>query len=179
MSATWEKWAKRLNVLPWPWDTYIAYDLPWANASNTPFRLYKHWVHEGGIATPLIVHWPQEIKRKGEFRKQPGHLIDIMATCVDAASAKYPEEFNGEKIIPMEGRSLIPAFTDKPINREALFWEHEGNRAIRLGKWKLVARVERNMRFRESDIDRWELYDLEVDRTETQNGNSKFSIDIS
>jgi arylsulfatase len=158
-----------IGLEPGPADTYIAYDLPWANASNTPFRLYKHWVHEGGIATPLIVHWPQEIKRKGEFRKQPGHLIDIMATCVDAASAKYPEEFNGEKIIPMEGRSLIPAFTDKPINREALFWEHEGNRAIRLGKWKLVARVERNMRFRESDIDRWELYDLEVDRTETQN----------
>jgi arylsulfatase A-like enzyme len=103
------------------YSTYIAYDLPWANASNTPFKLYKHWVHEGGISTPLIVHWPQGIKSKNELRSQPGHLIDIMATCVDAAGADNPHEYNGNQIIPMEGRSLLPAFENKPIDREALF----------------------------------------------------------
>jgi arylsulfatase A-like enzyme len=157
------------GLMPGSANTYISYDINWANASNTPFKLYKHWSHEGGIATPLIVHWPKGIRSKGELRQQPGHLIDIMATCVDAAAANYPEEFNGNKIIPLEGRSLIPAFTNKSIDREALFWEHEGNRALRIGKWKLVARVGRNLRYTESDKNKWELYDLEADRTETQN----------
>jgi len=158
-----------IGVMPGPADTYIGYDIPWANASNTPFRLYKHWVHEGGISTPLIVHWPDGFESKGELRDQPGHLIDIMATCVDAAGADYPKEYNGENITPMEGRSLLPAFVDKPIEREALFWEHEGNRAIRLGKWKLVARTERFLRITNADLNAWELYDLDADRTETNN----------
>lgn len=162
------------GLMPGPADTYISYDLPWANASNTPFRLYKHWVHEGGISTPLIVHWPDGFESKGEFRDQPGHLIDIMATCVDAADAKYPDEYNGEKIIPMEGRSLLPAFTDQPIQRDALFWEHEGNRAIRVGKWKLVAKTIRFMRITDADNDAWELYDMETDRTETNNLADKY-----
>jgi arylsulfatase A-like enzyme len=84
----------------------------WATLSNTPLRRYKHFNHEGGIATPLIVHWPSGVSSKGEFRQQVGHVIDIMATCVDVAGAKYPTEFNGKKILPMEGRSLIPAFAD-------------------------------------------------------------------
>ncbi len=147
------------GVMPGPADTYISYGKPWANASNTPFRLYKHWVHEGGISTPLIAHWPAQIKDRGKLRRQPGHLIDIMATCVDVAGAKYPVEYKGNRIIPMEGKSLFPAFDDKSIEREAIYWEHEGNRAVRQGKWKLVSK----------HPDKWELYDLEADRTELNN----------
>ncbi len=153
------------GVMPGPADTYIAYGKPWANASNTPFRLYKHWVHEGGIATPLIAHWPSRIKARGKLRHQPGHLIDIMATCVDIAGAKYLSEYKGNKIIPMEGKSLVPAFENKPIQREAIYWEHEGNRAVRQGKWKLVSRHPGG----------WELYDLEADRTELNDLAQKYT----
>jgi arylsulfatase len=129
----------------------------WATLSNTPLRRYKHFNHEGGIATPLIVHWPERIKTPGELRKQPGHLVDIMATCVDVAGTKYPKEFGGHPILPMEGKSLTPALDNKPIQRDALYWEHEGNAAIRVGDWKLV-RLGRG--------GPWELYDLKTDRTE-------------
>ncbi len=148
------------GVMPGPADTYIAYGLPWANASNTPFRLYKHWVHEGGIASPLIAHWPERIKRRGALEHQPGHVIDLMATCIDAAGAEYPAEHAGEKIQPMEGRSLLPACLGEKVERDAIYWEHEGNRAIREGKWKLVAKGEKGP---------WELFDLENDRTELDN----------
>ncbi len=129
----------------------------WATLSNTPLRRYKHYNHEGGIATPLIVHWPQRIKTPGELRKQPGHVVDIMATCVDVAGATFPAEFRGHPILPMEGKSLVPALDDKPIERDAIYWEHEGNAAIRVGDWKLV-RLGRG--------GPWELYDLKADRTE-------------
>ena len=129
----------------------------WAYAQNTPFRLYKHFNHEGGISTPLIAHWPAGIAAKNEFRRQPGHVIDVMATVVDVAGAVYPQEFNGKAIRPMEGRSLVPAFADKPIVREAIYWEHEGNAAVRQGDLKLV---------RQGRDGPWELYDLKVDRTE-------------
>jgi arylsulfatase len=132
----------------------------WATLENTPMRRYKHFNHEGGIATPLIAHWPAGIRAHDELRSQPGHLIDIMPTCVDAAGAKYPMEFNGKPILPMEGRSLLPAFANKSLQRDALFWEHEGNAAIRVSQWKLV-RLGRN--------GTWELYDLETDRTELHN----------
>ncbi len=102
-----------VGVMPGATDTYIAYGKGWANASNTPFRLYKHWVHEGGIGTPLIVHWPAQVRAKGKLRSQPGHLIDIMATSVDVAGAKYPTEYKGNEIIPMQGRSLVGAFDNK------------------------------------------------------------------
>ncbi|MEM7380975.1 MAG: arylsulfatase [Bacteroidota bacterium] len=144
-------------------DTYLGYGKPWANASNTPFRMYKHWVHEGGIATPLIVHWPAGITAKNEFRNDPGHLIDIMATCIDVADAQYPNTFNGHNIIPLEGISLTPTFNAKGLEERAIFWEHEGNKAVRLGKYKLVSRWNKNAEYS------WELYDLEADRSETNN----------
>jgi arylsulfatase A-like enzyme len=129
----------------------------WALLENTPFRRYKHFNHEGGIATPLIAHWPAGIAAKHELRKQPSHLIDIMATCVEVAGAPPLQELGDKPVLPLEGRSLVPAFADKPIAREALYWEHEGNAAVRVGDLKLV-RAGRNSA--------WELYDLARDRTE-------------
>ena len=136
--------------------SFPSYGSGWANACNTPWRLYKHYGHEGGIGTPLIAHWPAGVKARGEFRAQQGHLIDLMATCVDVAGAKYPAEIEGKKILPREGRSLVPAFANEPIEREFLAWEHEGNRAIREGKWKLVSIASAP----------WELYDMDADRVE-------------
>ena len=151
--------------MPGPDDTYLSYGLPWANVSDTPFRLYKHWVHEGGISTPLIVYWPQRIKDKGTLRKQTGHVIDIMTTCVDLAGAEYPSEFNGQKIKPMEGKSLLSVFDNNPAEDRTLFWEHEGNRAVRQGEWKLVAKGKTGP---------WELYNMVDDRTETKDLAEKF-----
>ena len=136
--------------------SFASYGLSWANASNTPFRLYKHWVHEGGSATPLIAHWPERITAHGAIRHEPGHVIDIMATCLDVAGTEYPREHDGHAIIPLEGKSLVPAFDDRPIGRDAIYWEHEGNRAVRQGKWKVVSKHPGD----------WELYDMEADRTE-------------
>lgn len=129
----------------------------WAFLQNTPFRRYKHFNHEGGIATPLIAHWPNGIKARNELRRQPSHLIDIMATCVDVAGATPLKERNGRPILPLEGRSLVPAFAGKSLERDALFWEHEGNGAVRVGDMKLVRAGRRGA---------WELYDLARDRTE-------------
>ena len=159
---TRDGWPLRMGpeAMPGPPDTYIAYGRGWANVSNTPFREYKHWVHEGGISTPLIVHWPAAIQRKGELEHQPGHLIDIMATCVDLSGAHYPKEINGSSIEPMEGLSLRPAFLGQPLQRDALYWEHEGNRAIRHGDWKLVAKSAQGP---------WELYRMDQDRSELHN----------
>ncbi len=129
----------------------------WAFLENTPFRRYKHFTMEGGIATPLIVHWPIGIAAKGEWRNQVGHVIDIMPTCMDLAGATYPKIFKGKTILPMEGKSLVPAFTNQPVPRDAIYWEHVGNAAIRVGDMKLV-RIGRDAP--------WELYDLVKDRTE-------------
>jgi arylsulfatase A-like enzyme len=135
--------------------TYHSYGSGWANACNTPWRLYKHYDHEGGISTPFIAHWPAGIKRKGALEREPGHIIDLMPTCAELAGAKYPST-----VPPMEGRSLLTAFAGKPIQRDALYWEHEGNRAIRIGKWKAVALLAGG---------EWELYDMDKDRTEMHN----------
>ena len=148
-------------------DTYHGYGRAWANVSNTPFREYKHWVHEGGISTPLVAHWPKGIsaKLRGKFEHQPAHLIDLMATCVDLAKADYPKEVKGEKIVPMQGVSLKPTFSGKAIKREdPIYWEHEGNRAIRIGKWKLVAKGSHGA---------WQLYDLKEDRSELNDLSEK------
>jgi arylsulfatase A-like enzyme len=145
-------------VMPGAEDTYQSYGLAWANASNTPFRRFKHWVHEGGIASPLIAHWPAGLKAApGSLTGQVGHLIDIMATCLDVAGAPYPESYRGLPITPLEGKSLRPILEGKARDgHEALFWEHEGNRAVRRGRWKLVSQYPGG----------WELYDIEADRTE-------------
>ena len=132
----------------------------WALLQNTPFRRYKHFDHEGGIATPLIAHWPAGIAAKGELRQQVGHIIDVMPTFAEVAGATYPKEFKGQAILPEEGVSLVPAFANKPLARDALFWEHEGNAAVRAGDWKLV-RLGKN--------GSWELYNLKTDRTELHN----------
>ncbi len=151
------------GVLPGAADTYHGYGEAWANVSNTPYREYKHWVHEGGISTPLIAHWPAGIPadRRGALEGQPAHLIDLMATCVDLAGATYPGEHAGESITPMQGVSLRPAFQGGDLRRgRPIFWEHEGNRAVRDGRWKLVAKGAQGD---------WELYDMEKDRTEQHN----------
>ena len=155
-----------MGVLPGAADTYHGYGQAWANVSNTPFREYKHWVHEGGISTPLVAHWPAGIpvSRHNVLESQPAHLIDLMATCVSLAQASYPKKYQGESIQPMEGVSLAPAFSGLPLNRsQPIFWEHEGNRAIRDGDWKLVAK----------HPDGWELYNIATDRTERDNVASK------
>jgi len=141
-------------------DSYISYGSAWANAGNTPLRLYKHFSHEGGIRTPLIIHWPVGFKARGEYRAQTGHIFDVMPTLVAVSGAKYPADRNDVKIQPMEGRSLLPALENKPIVRDApFFFEHEGSRAVRDGKWKLVS----------LSGDAWELYDLDADPTEMRN----------
>jgi arylsulfatase len=138
----------------------------WATLNNTPFVRYKHYTDEGGIATPLIAHWPKEIPktRNGKFETQPGHLIDIMATCLDVSGAQYPKDFKGKPITPFEGTSLRPAFAGKPLNRaNPIFWEHEENRAVLDGDWKLVAVAHQP----------WRLYNVVADRTEQHDLASK------
>lgn len=135
----------------------ISYGSAWANACSTPWRMYKHYCHEGGIGTPLVAHWPAKIKSRGELRTQPGHLIDIMATACDVAQVKYPQELSGHKITPLEGKSLMPTFDNRPLDREYLAFEHEGHAAIRMGDLKLVRRGANGP---------WELYNIASDRTE-------------
>ena len=144
------------SVMPGPDDVWQSYGVPWANVSATPFRLYKHFVHEGGIATPFIACWPSTIKKQGTFVRQLAHVTDIMATCLDAARATYPSSYHGHSILPMGGRSLIPIFKSEERPERPILWEHEGNRGVRVAKWKLVARYPHE----------WELYDMESDRTE-------------
>jgi len=152
------------SIMPGGEDTYQSYGTAWANLSNSPFRLYKHWVHEGGIATPLIVHWPDGIKDGGSLRHHPGQLPDIMATVLDIAGAKYPDTYDDNEIAPCEGESLVPSFSADSLDRGPLFWEHEGNAAVRVGKWKLVRKYPGP----------WELYDMEVDRTEMHDLAAKY-----
>ncbi|HKJ89283.1 MAG TPA: sulfatase/phosphatase domain-containing protein, partial [Gammaproteobacteria bacterium] len=147
------------DVPPGPVNSYHTVDPPWANAQNTPFRKYKRWDQEGGISTPLIARWPGHITG-GEITHQPGHIIDIMATCVDLAGATYPATFQGQAIPPLEGQSLAPIFRgDTRKGHDAIYWQYGRTKAIRQGQWKLV----------QVDDDPWELYDMAADRTELHN----------
>jgi arylsulfatase len=142
---------------PGPEEVYQSYGPAWANASNTPFRRFKHWTEEGGISTPFIVRWPDGIKDGGRIeRGQVGHVIDLMPTLLEVSGVTYPRQRNGREILPPEGRSLVPALNGAAIERGPLFWEHEGNRAVRSGDWKLVA----------GHGEKWQLYNIADDRTE-------------
>jgi arylsulfatase len=146
-------------------DTFESYRINWANLSSTPYREYKHYTNEGGIATPLIIHYPNGINKKlnNGFADDYGHVIDLMTTCVDISEATYPVIYRENKIIPMQGMSLTPVFVGKKINRGAIFWEHEGNIAMRAGKWKIVTKTKMNTEFDEKSV---KLYDMENDPTE-------------
>ena len=144
-------------------DTFVAYGTGWANVSNTPFRGYKHDAYEGGIATPFLVHWPSGIDpaRRGSVVEDPCHLIDLMPTFVALAGATYPEASAEESILPMEGVDLAPCLEGRALRRTApLCFEHHGNLALREGRWKVVSQ------YRANSPRRWELYDMEQDRTE-------------
>jgi len=140
--------------------TYLCLGPGFSSACNTPFRRHKTWVHEGGISTPLIVHWPAGITARGELRHAPAHMIDIVPTILDILGIEKPTKWEDEPIPPAPGRSLQPALAkDVVVEREFLWWLHEGNRAIRVGDWKLVA----------AKGEPWELYDLRTDRAESRN----------
>jgi len=147
------------NLRPGPSDTFMSYDLPWANLSNTPFRLFKRWVHEGGISTPFIVHWPERITNH-DIINEPVQFADISPTILDLCESKYLSTHNGNEIIPVEGESFASLLKGKNFSKEKpLCWEHEGNRAVRVGDWKLVSEFPGP----------WELYNISEDRSETNN----------
>jgi arylsulfatase A-like enzyme len=145
------------GLRPGPEETYQSYGRAWANLSNTPFREFKHWVHEGGISTPLIVHWPAGLAdAAGSLCTVPSHLVDVLPTIAEVAGANYPGLRNDRPIPSAEGRSLLPVLRGEADADRDLFWEHEGNCAVRRGKWKLVRKYRQP----------WELYDIDADRTE-------------
>jgi arylsulfatase A-like enzyme len=131
-------------------------EVGWANAANTPFREHKMWIQEGGISTPLIARWPASIKRHGTITPAVGYVIDLMPTCLELAGASYPKKFGDRVLTPLEGMSLLPALRGEQTPPRTLAWEHEGNRDLRVGDWKLVGSYQKP----------WELYDLAVDRSE-------------
>ncbi len=143
-----------------PWDpkSYWTYDASWAHAGNTPFRLYKQNQHEGGISSPLIVHWPDGLQTQaGSITDQPGHLIDFMATFIDVADGRYPEQIDDRRIDPLQGLSLLPIFRGETRpGHDTLYFHFGTDRALRQGPWKLVS----------AKLGRWELYNLDQDRTE-------------
>ncbi len=139
--------------------SYASLGLEWANVADTPFRKFKMNTHEGGIATPLIVHWPEGIARRGELEIQPGHVVDLLPTCLEVAGISYPKQRAGKATLPLAGQSLLPALRGHALPPRPLYWEHQGNRAIRVGDWKAVADHKQP----------WELYHLQRDRTETMN----------
>lgn len=139
--------------------TFQCIEPPWANLANSPFRKSKIFVHEGGVSTPLIAHWPNGIPSTGELRHAPGHFIDVVPTLLELAGVEPPDSWNDEKRPVLPGRSLVPTFArDAPVPRDALFFKHEVNRALRVGDWKIVASGAKAP---------WELYDLGTDRAES------------
>lgn len=140
----------------------ISYGQGWANASNTPFRLFKVWVNEGGMSTPLIAHWPDIIEKQDcRINHDASYLLDIMPTILEISGAEYPTQYSNHNIPQLEGRSLAPAFGgDSLIPHEWMFWEHVNHCAVRHGKWKAL---------QEFGAEEWELYDMEADRCELNN----------
>jgi arylsulfatase A-like enzyme len=136
--------------------TYHSVGSGWANASNTPWRMYKHYSHEGGISTPCLVHWPAGFRRRNALESAPVHLIDLMPTLVEVSGAEYPERLGSRQIPPMAGTSLMPALRGEKLPERTLYFEHEGTRAVREGRYKLTA----------LRGEPWKLYDMERDRTE-------------
>jgi len=146
--------------------SFICLGPGFSSAANTPLRLHKSWVHEGGISTPLIVHWPAGIKAQGELRHVPGHLIDIPPTLLELAGGKWPEKWEDQPVPKIPGLSLVPAFSkDNSLSHDYLWWYHCDNRAIRVGDWKLVSKGKEGP---------WELYDLKTDRCESCNLADKY-----
>jgi arylsulfatase len=146
--------------------TYLCLGPGWSNAANTPFRRHKTWVHEGGISTPLVVHWPKGIAARGELRHDPSHLIDLVPTVLEAVGGKMFETWQGQAVPRAPGQSLLPAFTKSgSVSRESLWWLHENNKAIRVGDWKLVTAANQPT----AGAAAWELYDLGKDRAESNN----------
>ena len=141
--------------------SYLCLGPGWSTASNTPFRLHKHWVHEGGIASPLIVHWPAGVRERGKLRHTPAHFIDLLPTVLELAGTGPPGKWNDQDPPPLPGRSLVPTFDqDITIQREYLYWHHMTHRAIRVGDWKLVSAGSKG------GYGQWELYNLASDRAE-------------
>jgi arylsulfatase A-like enzyme len=176
------------EIPPGPMESYRTLGVSWANASNAPFSKYKWWNHEGGISTPLIAYWPSIIKGGGRITHQVGHIMDIMPTCLEIAGAKYPSKLNGTKILPLEGISLLPVFQGKQRKgHETIYWQFGGSSAVRKGKWKLVcghqnpgagidyfSESEDYSKRKPNGEIQWELYDMESDRTETNNLAEKY-----
>ena len=150
--------------------TYLCLGPGWSTVCNTPFRRHKTWVHEGGISTPLIVHWPNGVSARGETRNHPGHVIDIVPTLLDLAGAARPTEWNNLPVPSPPGRSLTRVFDeDIALSHGSLWWSHEGNRAIRVGDFKLVSAAG----------EEWELFNLREDRAETDNLAEEFPAKVS
>ena len=146
--------SRNLEIPPWEGGSFLLYDASWATVSNTPLRHYKQTQHEGGISSPLIVHWPGHIKNQGQWERSPGHLVDLMATCLEVSDQSYPQR---NTIQPLQGRSLLPLFKrGEREAQEAIYFRFGRCRALRKGEWKLVS-------FYGS---RWELYNMESDRFE-------------
>ena len=154
--------------------SFESYGLAWANASNTPFQMFKHWIHEGGIATPFVVHWPKGIEGKynGQIYRKPAHLVDVMATAVELGKADYNKLISrNKKIQPLEGQSLVPTFQLLDNRRKPIYWEHEANIGMRDGKWKLVAKTKEG---NDPSIGKLELYDIESDRSESNDLSAQY-----
>ena len=170
------------DVPPGPVDSYHTVDAAWANVSNTPFRLFKALDHEGGIATPMVAYWPRVVREGGRVTHAVGHVLDFMPTFADLADVEYPDEAKGERVPPMEGRSLGAVLRgESPGEPRTLFWCVQGARAIREGKWKLVTRGparQRSTTTVPAGHEAWELYDMEADRCELNDLARRFPTKV-
>jgi arylsulfatase len=149
--------SKAADPVPGGPDSFTSYRRPWANSSNTPFRLWKQFTHEGGISSPFIAAWANGLPHRARPDATPGHVIDVLPTLLDAAGVQAPRRREGREVLPLEGRSLLPALRGgKAAERPVTGWEHQGHRAVRMGDWKLVSSYRKP----------WELYNVSADRTE-------------